>query len=279
MPTAARAAVALGRSCHPLPSLAVTAAAVLLAAAAGNTAGTCTLVALAVLAGQLSVGWSNDRIDAERDRRVGHEGKPIAAGEVSLPAVDRAIAASLVGTVVFSLLLGWRAGLVHLAAVAAAWLYNVDLKGTWLSWLPYTVAFGALPAVATLALPGHPLPDGWVMGTGALLGTSVNFANALPGLARHPRSDIRGLPDRIGGKASLLMAGALLAAAAALVTWAPAGPPKPAGWVCAALTAALLLGGVPTLWRRAESRAPFYGVLLIAPIVLIVMVLTARPLH
>jgi hypothetical protein len=75
------------------------------------------------------------------------------------------------------------------------------------------------------------------------------------------------------------MAGALLAAAAALVTWAPAGPPKPAGWVCAALTAALLLGGIPTLWRRAESRAPFYGVLLIAPIVLIVMVLTARPLH
>lgn len=279
MPTAARAAVALGRAGHPLPSVAVTAAATVLAAAAGNTAGTCVLLAAAVLTGQLSVGWSNDRIDAERDRAVRHEGKPLAAGEVSLRTVDEAIAASLAAAVVLSLLLGWRAGLLHLAAVGAAWLYNASLKGTWLSWLPYAFAFGALPAVATFALPKHPAPAGWIMVAGALLGSSVNFANAMPRLARHPRSDVRGLPDRIGGKPSLIVAAALLAAAAVLVTWAAPGPPKTASWVCAAVTAALLVTGIPLLWRRADSRAPFYGVLLVAPVELVALVLTARPLH
>src|SRR5436305_1925928 len=97
------AASALFRSAHPLPSASVTTAATVLAAAAGNSATTCVLVAAAVLAGQLSVGWSNDRIDAERDRRVEHEGKPVAAREVSQPVVDVAIAASVLATCVLSL--------------------------------------------------------------------------------------------------------------------------------------------------------------------------------
>src|ERR1700728_3885680 len=52
---------------HPIPSLAVTAMATLLTAEAapqGFGAGRVVLVALAVLAGQLSVGWSNVAIDA-----------------------------------------------------------------------------------------------------------------------------------------------------------------------------------------------------------------------
>jgi 4-hydroxybenzoate polyprenyltransferase len=279
VPTARSAVIGLVRSCHPVPSVLVTVTATVLAAAAGNSAGTCALLAAAVFTGQLSVGWSNDRIDAERDRRVGHRGKPVAEGEVSPRAVDVAIAVSLACTVTLSLLLGWRAGGLHLAAVAAAWLYNAYLKRTWLSWLPYAFAFGALPAVATLALPDHPLPKPWIIAVGALLGTAVNFANALQRLAYHPASDVRGAPDRIGGRPSMLMAAALLATGDALVTTGPPGPPHPVAWVGAALTAALLIIGVPVLWRRADERTPFYGMLLVAPIQLLVLVLTARPLH
>ena len=270
---------ALFRSGHPLPSAAVTTCATVLTAAAGNRAGTCVLAAIAVLAGQLSVGWSNDRIDVHRDRRVEHEGKPLAAGQVPLSVVDAALVASVIVTCVFSLLLGWRAGGLHLAAVAVAWLYNAWLKRTWLSWLPYALAFGSLPAFATLALPGHPAPHAWIVVTAAMLGATVNFVNAKQSLARHPRSDIRGLPDRIGGEASLLVAAALLAGCCALVTWAPAGAPRPVAWVGAALTAVLIGGGVALMWPHADTRRPFYWLLVVAPVEVLVLVITAQPFH
>ncbi|HVU93197.1 MAG TPA: UbiA family prenyltransferase [Jatrophihabitans sp.] len=274
---AASVATGLFRSCHPLPSVAVTGFATVLAAAAGNGAGTCVLLAAAVLTGQLSVGWSNDRIDAERDRRVGHEGKPVAAGQVPLRLVEAALAISSAATVALSLLLGWRAGGVHLLAVAAAWAYNAGVKGTPLSWLPYAVAFGALPAVATLARPGAPAPRWWIVLVAALLGTAVNFVNAKQSLARHPRSDVSGLPDRIGGRASLVVAALLVAGCSALVTAGPAGGPRPIAWAGAALTAALLVVGVPLFWRRADDRTAFYGLLVVAPVQLLVLVVTARP--
>lgn len=279
MPLAVSAAGALLRSCHPVPSAAVTAAAVLLAVAAGNSAGTCVLLGAAVLTGQLSIGWSNDRIDVDRDRRVGHEGKPVAAGEVALRVVDVAIVAAVLATCVLSLLLGWRPGLLHLATVAAAWAYNGTLKATVLSWLPYAFAFGALPSVATLALPGHPLARGWITAAAALVGTAVNFANARQDLAGHPRSDVHGLPDRLGGRASLVVAVLLLAGSGGLVTWAPAGPPRTIAVVGAALTAGILVLGGAALWRRAWTRLPFYVLLLVVPVQLIVLAVTARPLH
>lgn len=269
----------LFRISHPLPSVVVTAGATVLAVAAGNTASTCVLLAAAVLAGQLSVGWSNDRIDAARDRRVGHEGKPLARGELPLRVVDYAIVGAVLATVLLSLLLGWRAGLLHLAAVAAAWLYNGWLKLTWLSWLPYAFAFGALPAVATLALPTHPAPAVWIMVASALLGVAVNFVNVLPGLATQPRSDVHSLPDRLGGRASLLVAAVLLVTVAAMVVWFPPDAPTAGTLAGGTLAAALVICGVPIYWPRAHTRQPFFGLLIVAAVELLTLVLTAHPLH
>lgn len=270
---------ALVRSCHPLPTAVVTTAATVLAIAAGNTAGTCVLVAFALLTGQLSVGWSNDRMDIERDRRVGHEGKPLAAGAVSLKLVDSALVATVLSTTALSLLLGWRPGLLHLAAVALAWAYNYRLKATVLSWLPYAFGFGCLPAVATLALPGYPAPAGWIVACGALIGAAANFANALPGLAADPRSDVHGLPDRIGGRASLLIVAALLIATSALVAIEPPSAPSAGSLTGAALAAALTIAGTPLYWNRAHTRQPFFGLLAVAPVQVLTIVLTAHPLH
>ena len=69
------------------------------------------LVALAVLAGQLSVGWSNDYLDRERDRAAGRTDKPVAAGELSPTLVrDGARWSRSALCVPLSLLSGWRAG-------------------------------------------------------------------------------------------------------------------------------------------------------------------------
>lgn len=82
----------------------------------------------------------------------------MADGSVGGGAVWAAAFAALLLCVPLSLACGPVAGAVHLAAVAAAWAYNVKLKATVLSWLPYALGFGSLPAVVTLSMPGRPWP-------------------------------------------------------------------------------------------------------------------------
>ena len=263
--------LALIRASHPLPALGVTAFTTVLAALAGNGAGRCALVAAAILCGQLTIGWTNDRHDLVADRIVGRISKPLAAGEVSPHIVDVATAVASVATIVLSLQLGWRAGWLHLGAVAIGWVYNFWLKGTWWSWLPYAVAFGALPAIATFALPAHPAPAAWAIAAGACLGTSANFANALNDVDDDRVTGFRGAPARIGGKASLLVSVVLAAVSCLVIAVAPPGDTDLLSTVCLGVGLAALVGAVVALWRRAETRAPFYALLGFVPIDLIML--------
>ena len=93
-------------------------------------------------------------------------------------------------TLPLSFSLGLRAGVAHLVAVGAGWVYNLGVKATVWSWAPYAVCFGLLPAVVTLSLPGSPRPAWWAMAAGALLGVGAHLANVLPDLEddrRHRR--------------------------------------------------------------------------------------------
>jgi 4-hydroxybenzoate polyprenyltransferase len=250
---------ALARAAHPLPTAAVTGFSVLLAAVAGNGVRTCLLLAVAVLAGQLTVGWSNDLLDAAADADVGRLSKPLVAGELSPRLVGRWLAGAVAATVLLSMATGWRPGSAYLFAVACGWLYNSRLKGSWLSWLPYSVAFAALPAVATLALPQPRWPAGWAIVAALLLGAAANLTNTLPELAEQHPARFRGLPDRIGGRPSLVLAGLLVGLATGCVAFGPPGGPNGLTWAGLAVEIPLILAGIPLLWRRAASRAPFYA--------------------
>ena len=73
---------ALFRTCHPLPSLAVTAMfAALIVQAAPHGLGPAAAIP-AVLLGEMSIGWSNDYFDAPRDAMAGRTDKPIVSGGV-----------------------------------------------------------------------------------------------------------------------------------------------------------------------------------------------------
>ncbi|GAA6525494.1 UbiA family prenyltransferase [Intrasporangium sp. DVR] len=201
-------------ACHPGPTLAVTTFTALLAASAGHTPARGALVTSAVLAGQLSIGWSNDLVDAARDRAVNRSDKPVARGDVSEGTVRAATAVALVACIVLSLACGIASATVHLLlGVASGWAYNLWFKRTVVSPLPYAVAFAALPAVVTLALPDPVWPDGWVMLTGALLGTGAHLLNALPDLADDEATGVRGLPHRLGPVVVRWLAPAVLLAA------------------------------------------------------------------
>jgi 4-hydroxybenzoate polyprenyltransferase len=249
---------ALVLATHAGPALAVTVVATLLAVAA-NVPGTRTaLVCAAVLAGQASIGWSNDWLDADRDRAVARADKPVVQGAVD-PALLRTLALSAAATaVVLSLLLGPVPGLLLLALVASGWAYNAGLKRTPASVLGYVVGFGALPAGVVAAAPGTPIAPWWLVMGGAALGAAAHLANVAPDLEDDLATGVRGLPHRMGARVSAVTGALLLGAASVLLVLGPDGPPTPAGWVGLALAlpavALAALAGT-TRFRRAAFPA------------------------
>ncbi len=260
----------LVRACHPEPTVAVTAVTALLAWGAGADLGTGVLVTAAVFTGQLSIGWSNDLIDARRDRAVHRTDKPLATGALAESTVAKAVVVALIACVVLSLLCGLRSGLTHLVlGVGSGWAYNLGLKRTRWSWVPYALAFGSLPAVVSLAMSPSLLPPTWLMVAGAMLGVGAHLVNALPDLEDDETTGVRGLPHVLGRRASQRIATAVLVVASVVAfvgpeTWPPA-------WCWLGLLAVITLAA---FGLRSSGRMAFHATVAIAAVD--VVMLTAR---
>ncbi len=238
---------------------------VVLAAAAGHSVGRGALIAAAVLTGQLSIGWSNDAIDAERDAGSARPDKPVAAGVVSRRVVAIAGLVALAAAVVLSLAVGRVAGLVHLLFVACGWAYNLGLKRTVVSFVPYAIGFAALPSFVVLALPGGPPVPWWLAGAGGLLGVGAHLVNVLPDLEDDLAAGVRGWPHRLGQRRAALAAAGVLATASVLLTLAPADDPTFGAMI--GLGAALVATATVTWlgWQRpAAGRLLLLGVIVVA---------------
>lgn len=202
---------------HPGPAVAVTVVTALLAVADDLSPLAAVGVTAAVLAGQLTIGWGNDLVDAARDGAVGRAGKPLSDGGVPVRVVGWSIAVAGVACVLLSFAVGWRSGVVHLVlGVAMGHAYNLALKSTAWSWLPYAVAFGALPAVVSLAGSEPAWPGWWVLAAGAALGVGAHLLDTLPDLADDERTGVRGLPHRLGERRARLLAAGMLTVASLL---------------------------------------------------------------
>ncbi|MGY1739221.1 UbiA family prenyltransferase [Blastococcus sp. SYSU D01050] len=230
-----RSVRALVLATHPGPALAVTTVATLLAVAAGVSAGRVVLLCLAVLAGQASIGWSNDWLDADRDRAVARPDKPVVQGAVSPSALRSAALVSVVLAVVLSLLLGLAPGVLLLVLVASGWAYNAGLKRTAASVVPYVTGFGLLPAGVVAAAPGTPTAPWWLVAAGGALGAAAHLANVAPDIEEDLATGVRGLPHRIGAAVSAVTGAVLLFAASLVLVLGPAGRPTAAGWAGLAL--------------------------------------------
>ena len=241
---------------HAGPTVAVTVLLALLATAQGLEGGRWLLVVGAVLTGQLTIGWSNDLLDRGRDVATGRTDKPLATGDVGEGAVRVACAVALAACVVLSLACGSVAGLVHLGCVASGWAYNLGLKATVWSWLPYAVTFGGLTAFVALA-DGVAPPWWWPAGA-ALLGVGAHLLNVLPDLDDDAATGVRGLPHRLGRRWIAPVAATVLVCATAVVVLG-AAPPLPV-----VLGAAVLVLGLAALVVAGRGRIPFLAAILIA---------------
>ncbi len=248
---------------HPGPSLAITAMATVLAAEAAPHGFGPVLVAPAMLAGQLSVGWSNDACDAARDIAAGRTDKPVARGEVTVrslwvAAIVSVLAALAMAAAISLLTLGILALLV-----GAGWAYNLGLKSTPWSGLMYLLGFAPLPAYAASTLPGQPAPSFWVCVAAGLVGLGAHFANVLPDLDDDLSSGVHGLPQvvaaRWGPGAARAAALVLLLSASALLV-VEASPAR--RWIAVAgLCCSCVLAVVGVL---GKGRTPFRAALAIA---------------
>jgi 4-hydroxybenzoate polyprenyltransferase len=250
---------------HPGPCLVITAMVTALTAHAATRGIGPVLAAPSILAGQLSVGWSNDACDATRDRAAGRSDKPIARGEISVRAVWIAAFSALAVAAILSLQIGLRWLLINIALVGAAWAYNLGLKSTWASGLMYLLGFAPLAAFATSTLPGQPWPTWRVMAASGCIGLGAHFANVLPDLAADRVTGVHGLPQivaaRWGGRA--VRAGAIVLLLAASVLLVLAAVPS-RRWV--AVTGLAASAVLAVIGFRSSGKIPFYSSLGIAAV-------------
>ncbi|MDT3345034.1 UbiA family prenyltransferase [Microbacterium aquilitoris] len=261
-----RTARALWGSTHPGPSLVVTVLSLALGIAAGLEPWRLVVLVVAVFAGQVSVGLSNDAIDLFRDATVGRSDKPLVRGDTRVRTAWIAAGIALGVAVLLSAVLGWGMLFAHVIALVSAWSYNAGLKATPASLLPFLVSFGIFPSLATLSAPAPQPAALWAAFAGAMLGAAVHLTNVLPDLDDDRRTGVRGLPHRIGPAASVMLAvvGIVVAAIAVLVGSLIEGASPLAMIAFALLVAGIAAAVMIRMRRRGPDRTGFRLVMLAA---------------
>ncbi|WP_349269188.1 hypothetical protein MPNTM1_04676 [Mycolicibacterium parafortuitum] len=270
-PAPARRVRALIAAGHPGPSLAITGLVAVLAATAAPSAAAPAWAVAAMLAGQLSIGWSNDALDAARDAAAGRTDKPVVTGAIGVRTVWTAALTALAAAVAMALAVSVLTAILLVVVIGAGWLYNLGGKATPASGLLYLLGFGPLPAYAASTLPGQPLPTWYATAAAALVGLGGHFVNVLPDLAADRATGVAGLPQRVGARwgAGAVRASALvllLAASVLLLVASGFHPVAVAGLVVAVLLAVVAAVG--------SGRVPFaaaFGIAAVDVVLLMVV--------
>ena len=170
-------------------------------------------VAIAIFAGQLVVGWSNDLIDAPLDIAAQRTKKPIVGKEINIDQLRKFIVFALFAALLLSLFspLGLTGTLIHFLGILSATLYNLKLKSTILSPLPYIVSFGALPWAIYLPAGNH--PPLWLYLDFMLIAVAFHFFNVLKDFQWDIKQGIMGIPQRLGRNVSLIISISLVCSA------------------------------------------------------------------
>jgi 4-hydroxybenzoate polyprenyltransferase len=170
-------------------------------------------VAIAIFAGQLVVGWSNDFIDAPLDIAAHRTKKPIVSKEINPEQLKKSILVALFVALILSLFspLGLTGTLIHFLGILSATFYNLKLKSTIISPLPYIVSFGALPWA--IYLPAGNQPPLWLFIDFMLIAVAFHFFNVLKDFQWDINQGVLGLPQRLGRNVSLFISISLVVSA------------------------------------------------------------------
>lgn len=243
-----RTPLALLRLAHPLPTLLNAVAAAALATVAGAGPSAAGLVALTMLGVHTCIGASNDYLDRHRDR--GRPEKPIASG--ALPP-SAGLLLSAVGITVGLVAAAQVSTLTFALAITGALVgatYNVWLKHTALSWLPFALGVSIIPAFAWSTV-GREIPAPVLALSLAALpgGAALALQNSLADRALDLQSGMRSAAVRLGERTAFgLLVLLHLVTVTALLVVAPRNTPP----ALLAVAAFLLAAGVACSATRSR---------------------------
>ena len=173
--------------------------------------GPAYVIAFGVFTGQLVVGWSNDLYDYADDLKHNRLNKPLVAGTITPSYLMKWLRFMVPFSFVANLLgpLGFKGGLVYMFGISMGVAYNFYFKYNVFSWLPYALAFAALPSC--IAISKDITPPVWMWLGGAIFGSAAHFINVIKDIDQDRASGIGGAPQRIGRRNSIVAAFLLIA--------------------------------------------------------------------
>jgi 4-hydroxybenzoate polyprenyltransferase len=173
--------------------------------------GPAYVIAFGVFTGQLVVGWSNDLYDFEDDLKHNRQNKPLVSGVITREFLQRCLRLMVPFSFIANLggPLGIQGGLVYMLGVACGVAYNFYFKFSFLSPLPFAIAFAALPSC--IAISKDITPPTWMWAGGALFGMAAHFINVIKDMKADQISEIKGLPQLLGTRKSIVSAALLIA--------------------------------------------------------------------
>jgi 4-hydroxybenzoate polyprenyltransferase len=215
-----------------------------------------TGLGLAMVALQAGIGATNDLVDAPRD--AGHKpGKPIPAGLVSRRTARRLVVVVFaVGLVLAGVSGGIAAVTLAVVGVAIGLAYDLRLKGTAWSWVPFAAGVPLLPVFGWAGAAGQ-LPVAFLILVPAAFaaGAALAIANALVDIDRDRAVTSSSIALALGpSTARLINAGLVLAVGlAAVLSVVPLGG-SASGGAAVAVAALLPVGAAVAAWGGGATR-------------------------
>jgi 4-hydroxybenzoate polyprenyltransferase len=216
-------------------------------------------IAAIMLLVQFSISALNEWADADLDRRA-RRSRPIPLGLVSRGTALSVAVVCAVGAFLLSVLANFGPFALLLVGLGTAcgWAYDLWLKATPLSFVPFAIAFPLMPFwIGVLA--GRPLTSLLILFLGGSpLATAIHLADAIPDRDRDREAGLRTLAVALGTpSAELVTAGLLLIGTlVAIVMVILRGPASLAGL---SLVAVVASGAVVAVSSRANPSSALLG--------------------
>jgi 4-hydroxybenzoate polyprenyltransferase len=225
-----------------------------LATAAGGAPPTAVRLGVAMIALQASIGALNDVVDAKRDQGL-KPGKPIPRGIVTRGAAVVVVIAALGLGLALTAPSGPAAIFVAVAGTASGYLYDLRLKGTVLSWLPWSVGIPLLPVYAWVGATGRiPEAFGVLVPVAAMAGAALAIAIGLPDEERDRAAGTATVAVRLGRSRAWLLHAALQLAVIAVAVGALLALGRDGPGLGLALAGATVIVGGLVLARDARAK-------------------------
>ena len=203
---------------------------------------------------QFGIGTVNDIVDAPRD--AGRKaGKPIPAGLVSSSAARVLATACFATGILLAAAASIPTGLLAVIGIAIGLAYDLRLKGTAWSWLPFAVGIPILPVFGWIGVTGT-LPAAFLVLLPAAVaaGAALAIGNALVDVERDRAASVSSIAVALGPARAWRVAAALMASILA----AAVGSVAVAGGDLIAIVAIAVTGSIPVvaaIGSRSASSA------------------------